>query len=689
MYQNYNNEYEIMDTDIMGYQPRFPLAKAPGSELQQMNYKDWIDMCTNKESEDLFTDISVKDAVTLAVSITTAVLSASFPVAAAALGIVALLIPYWWPQAAGAPGTTQAQFTWNQMMNAAEKLSNKQILENQRSNAIARWQGIQTLGRDFFQAHCDWIKDQNNDVKKDRLRDTFDDFEDSLKFSMPFFRAEGFEVQMLSMYAQAANMHLLLLQEVVKNGKKWGFHQYEVDRYYSNTDPFLGNPGLLQLLAIYTDYCVQWYNTGLQQQYKNNRYNWDAFNDFRRDMTIMVMDIVSLWPTYDLMRYPLPTKSQLTRTVYTDLLGFSGDSEYPQINIERAEQELVQRPRLFSWLRELTFKLKSPSLINFVTGSEMTFNYTASANGYKESKGAPGETRETVVIPSPDVGDDIWRISTQVNTTQIPNANFVRGWNFSFTQSLDQKIAWRTTSSPKIVMQGLSCHGPSIGSCDLCSSNNSCRSINPNYSSPCDDKSVYSHRFSYLGAGLKSDLTRLTYFSYGWTHVSADKNNLLDTHMVTQIPAVKGYDFHQSARVIKGPGSTGGDLVELGVNGGVFVKVVTPASETVSGYTIRLRYAGKTEIPLFLKITQPDSDDRVTIVNLPATTSDDNLTYTAFNYYNSWLGLENVRATQEESIIFLQNFSNENTIIIDKIEFIPIEGSVEAFEADQDLEKAR
>ncbi|PEA02504.1 insecticidal delta-endotoxin Cry8Ea1 family protein [Bacillus cereus] len=682
MNQQHNNEYEIMSTGDMGYQPRYPFSNAPGAELQQMHYKDWMDMCADGESGKTFADLTVQEGVTIAVSIAAAILSVPFPVTAAGLSIISLLVPYWWPETAVTPGTPSAQVTWEKFMSAAENLSNTQIVASKRSDAIARWQGIQTLGRDYFQAQCDWLQDQNNELKKSKLREAFDDFEDYLKVSMPFFRAQGFEIPMLAMYAQAANMHLLLLREVVQNGVGWGFQQYEVDRYYSNTDPFLGNPGLLQLLEGYTDYCVQWYNAGLRQQYENNRYNWDAFNDFRRDMIIMVLDIVSLWPTYDPKRYPLPTKSQLTRTVYTDLVGFSGNSEYLQIDIERAEQALVQKPGLFTWLRELSFELGPLSRINFVRGRQIVFNYTGSSDRYEETKGNPGETRETVVIPAPDVGDDIWRISTQVNTYQIPNATFVRGWNFSFTQSLDQKIAWRTEYSPEIVMQGLSCHGPSVSSCNLCISNSPCRSITPNYSSPCDDKLVYSHRFSYLGAGLKSDLTTLIYFSYGWTHVSADANNLIDPKKITQIPAVKGDYLGRNARVIKGPGSTGGDLVQLSdgtERGTLGMKLTKPPGS--HSYRVRIRYASNTRTQLEI-IWGEDYDS----VIVPATTTDiTNLTYNKFGYFEIRVFSYN-SSSEEEDLI---RVDATGSFILDKIEFIPIEGSVDEYQANQDLEKAR
>ncbi|OUB22991.1 hypothetical protein BK708_17340 [Bacillus thuringiensis serovar yunnanensis] len=59
MNQNYNNkEYEILDTGGMCYQSRYPLAKEPGSEFQQINYQEWMHMCAGEEPVIIFAGTS-------------------------------------------------------------------------------------------------------------------------------------------------------------------------------------------------------------------------------------------------------------------------------------------------------------------------------------------------------------------------------------------------------------------------------------------------------------------------------------------------------------------------------------------------------------------------------------------------------------------------------------------------------
>ncbi|MEH7218010.1 insecticidal delta-endotoxin Cry8Ea1 family protein [Bacillus toyonensis] len=695
MNQNYNNnEYEMMGTGGMDYQPRYPLTNAPGSEFQQMDYKDWMDMCTNESVGDVFGDTAnaVRDGLIIGTGVAWALLGL-IPVvggpASAIAGLFNVLLPYWWPEQAGAPGTPQAQFSWNQLMTAAEEMVDKKILESKRGEATARWQGIQLLGRDYYSALCDWINDQDNAVKKERLRDAFDDLDDQLKLAMPFFSVQGFELPMLSMYAQAANMHLLLLRDVVQNGVSWGFAPYEVDRYYFDPSG-QRSPGLLQLLGIYTNYCVEWYEKGLQEQYNTGR--WDKFNNFRRNMTIMVLDTVAIWPTFDPRRYPLPTKSQLTRTLYTNPVGRGGYRE----NMDSLENDLVAPPQLFTWLREIEIPVgivylddRAPLLC------KQTLQRTLSSTTWSITQGeitTPVIDTLTLTIENPYYQDDVWK----VNTHGISGGtDTVTGWTFNFIKSPDQTLMVNNNIHPGSVTDrwsGFPCRGNDSVICDPCDFENTCRKETPNTSVPCDDKQHYSHRLSYVGAqGGRRDVStpfELIRFGYGWTHVSAD-NNVLDEKKITQIPAVKGY--LTNGTVIKGPGSTGGNLVKLSENDdlNINVAVLPPSgSALVYGYNIRIRYASSAETRLLVE--QVFDDNGPYIYNIPSTSSADSLTYQSFSYYD--LSFHHIGPgiieTPTSSSLFFQN-SGGGDIIIDKIEFIPRNTPGAEYEANQAVEKAR
>ncbi|MGH0945352.1 insecticidal delta-endotoxin Cry8Ea1 family protein, partial [Bacillus mycoides] len=700
------NEYEIIYSDGMYGQPRYPLAKAPGSELQQMNYKNWLSRCQNENIGFTPEEEAVKTALIISTGLAWAILAVIPGInvgvtvgagAAAAAGVLNVLIPFLFPDQTVDNQPAPPQYTQKELMKSVEALTRKEIQESKRVDALARWEGIQTMGRDYYAALCALSKDPDNEETKFRVRQEFNDVEDELKRSMPHFRAEGFEIQMLAMYAQAANLHLTILRDVVRYGKGWGFSQERIDEYYDNQGS-ARNPGLLQLLSVYTNHCVNWYNKGLVEEYRTG--NWNRFNDFRRNMTIMVLDIVAAWPTYDPRLYPLPTESELTRTVYTELLGNTGGTGLTTEGsqpIGIIEENVTVRPQLFRWLRSLNMGAIDGVQTTVLKGGQQKFETTGSSTiidkGWKGDIeiGMKFEEHNSLYWPISPVATKFFNEAVTGFAFGLPDQERYRYLSFFM-----DAVYFPPRGS---FFSGLPCRQEGNIDCEDPCSPNCVKETLPGSQGICIDPNFYySHRLSNVGFGMltANDPQFVTpgtkfaaYFSYGWTHASAKSGNVIALEKITQIPAVKGYDFRQGARVIKGPGSTGGDLVELGVNGGVFVKVVAHGSETVSGYTIRLRYAGKTEIPLFFKITQPDSGDMWEIFNLPATTSDDNLNYTAFNYYTIRLRLEAALVTPKESIIFLQNFSAENNIIIDKIEFIPIEGSLEVYQSNQDLEKAR
>ncbi|MGI6836315.1 insecticidal delta-endotoxin Cry8Ea1 family protein, partial [Bacillus paralicheniformis] len=84
--------------------------------------------------------------------------------------------------------------------------------------------------------------------------------------------------------------------------------------------------------------------------------NWNLYNNFRRDMTIMVLDIVSSWPTYDPIQYPIGgIQSELTRALYTPIRGTTYRSDSAQNTISAIENRMIQKPHLFTWLNRIEF----------------------------------------------------------------------------------------------------------------------------------------------------------------------------------------------------------------------------------------------------------------------------------------------------------------------------------------------
>ncbi|MGH0945603.1 insecticidal delta-endotoxin Cry8Ea1 family protein, partial [Bacillus mycoides] len=693
------NEFEIMGTGSMAYQARYPLAQAPGSEFQGMNYKDWMNRCADGEVGELFADPNaVRNAVVMGAKVTATIIGIAFPPLKVPAQVLSMLIPIWWPEQAGPPGTSEAQFTWKQWMSATEEMMDQKIDTLVKERAIESLQVLQDAIRAYQQAICNLRTDPDNEKYKEDVRREFNDAEDQARAVIIQLRNPKYAILLLADYAQAANLHLLLLRDVVQFGESWGFSALEVQQYYFNNQ--VGNPGLKQLLATYTDHCVSWYNEGLTKRYETG--NWNTFNDFRRNMTLMAMDIVSFWPTYDPILYKVPTKSQLTRIVYTPLVGkTSGYAGVPASTIAEIELNTTnQFPRLFAWLRELSiYKTKSNLELKYC-GFQQSFQNTMVNEIWSEPfKGNQSVDRQTLTIPSPEFNDDVWRIAT----TYYPYMGdyfTINGWQFSFTKGPDKSLY--DYSPSRQVLSGLPCGGSSPSPCDPCNSVDPCSFETLNPALPCDDKALYSHRFAYMGAAIVQaqsnigPLPVLPYSSYGWTHVSADENNLIDAERITQIPAVKGSVIRGNTQVVRGNGSTGGDWVSMGAeqdfNWDLTLSVTFPLNITQS-YRIRLRYACASQSTLDYYGdggTNGPSLPGATGSTINATYSSNNpLTYNSFGYVE----LDNLVSTYNwmtnPNLTIRLDSTGDSPLIIDKIEFIPIEGSVEEYEANLALEKAR
>ncbi|PGM87574.1 insecticidal delta-endotoxin Cry8Ea1 family protein, partial [Bacillus cereus] len=681
MNQNYNNNaYEILDNGGRGCQTRYPFSQPPCSEAAPSNF------CSNTALLSGFSN-NVRNALIIGTGISWAVLGVAGPYASVAAGILNVIIPYLWPEDVE---TTQPQFSWDQLMEATVELINKAIAEEAKRDAIDALQILEINVNHYNTALCNYRQNPDKDIYKSTLRNAFTNVEIKAREAISKLddNPATHAIQFLPSYAEAANIHLLLLRDVVQHGESWGFTSIQVQQYYDNPPGRPGNPGMKQLVGPYTDYCVRWYNAGLQEQYQTG--DWNKFNNYRTMMTVTMLDIVSFWPNYDPIVYPILPKSELTRTVYTPLLGYSGNLLNPQIPIATAESNLVDIPRLFPWLRELRIdsKTRPGGFGTYISGRQPVIQYTL-GNEQMEGgfRGELGETRETLRIPSPQDKDDVWRICTTYACHGVEggSAPLVYGWSFAFTKSADQALY---DQSPMPGPMGLPCIKRTSDPCDPCSP---CEKELPNLSIPCNDKNLYSHRFSYLGAGFEYSpifgYSALWYFSYGWTHVSADPNNLIDLEKVTQIPAVKANLLTGNARVIKGPGSTGGDLVELSSGTEqkrIDIPVTIPAG--ARSYRIRIRYASdmNTNLLVFLSTTFDEFTAPATTTNMT------NLTYNKFGYLETIDYLSDQATDFAETLRIYATGSNDSGIfLLDKIEFIPIEGSVEVYQANQALEKAR
>ncbi|WP_353054861.1 insecticidal delta-endotoxin Cry8Ea1 family protein, partial [Bacillus thuringiensis] len=369
---------------------------------------------------------------------------------------------------------------------------------------------------------------------------------------MPSFRVLGFEVPLLVVFAQAANLHLQLLRDAVKFGEGWDLPSIEIENLYTR---------LTNRTREYTDHCVDTYNKGLDQAYTlqaspqngglyGAEEDWNKFNDFRRDMTIMVLDLIAVWPTYDPLLYTMPVTVELSRTIYTSVRGYK-----PYTSKSQIEHVIVKPPRLVTWLQNFRiYQGYLEEVYNSCIPSDMVtcknnLHYTQSGTTWEE--GPPVTNRRYA-----DIYNFSGNIGEVVTTVCASGRPFVL--ELGFRNKSGQSIGHTRT--------GLS------------------TSLTYLYNSvpKAENSEEHSHRLAFLD-GLQTTATiypppewpsgpsRPSYESeefmgiwgFGWVHNSLTETNTIFSDKTTQIPAVKGYHVDHGATVVRGPGSTGGDLVRL------------------------------------------------------------------------------------------------------------------------------
>ena len=146
---------------------------------------------------------------------------------------------------------------------------------------------------------------------------------------MPDFQTAGYQIQLLPLFVQAANLHLSLLRDGVLFGSQWGWTPQKVADKAAY---------LTQRIADYRQYAQNLYDIFHENRVlitAANAHQCQPFrgvNAFVRQMTLTVLDFVALWPYFDATQYPKPVDAYLDREIYSDPIGTcdnSGDIVLP------------------------------------------------------------------------------------------------------------------------------------------------------------------------------------------------------------------------------------------------------------------------------------------------------------------------------------------------------------------------
>nr|ABS53003.1 crystal protein [Bacillus thuringiensis] len=667
MSPNNQNEYEIIDmapsTSVTNDSNRYPFANEPTNALQNMNYKDYLRMSEGYSPEYLtslspYSQFGTVDKIISIISLLNS--AAGIPGLDFFTGLLQFILDFFAPED-----------PWAELMELVEQLIDQKITVATREKALAELRGLINGYLVYQQSLESWLENPNA-TRASIVREQYVALELDFVTSISSFAIAGQEVPLLAVYAQAANLHLLLLRDVSIFGEEWGLTVNEVNTFYIRQ---------MTYTTEYSDYCVRIYNTGLNKLKGSSASSWVDYNRFRREMNLLVLDIIALFPNYDVRRYPMDTTTELTRVVYTDPIvfderkGVASTHSWTAIAPSFSSIEsLTRRPGLFTWLDQLTIfskRISQPSVfINSWAGHKIsTFRTQKTDILINTTHGDTNNPIKEFVVDTKKV-EDIYQ------TIAYPHAVANEVFYLFGVPKVDFNMvpAGGSANSAHTLI-----FSDSTGGRLESITKNSEAELPPTESlsdTPQPNQVTYSHRLDYATIIKANKSYGSGYIPLlGWTHRSVDRQQTIYPQKITQIPAVKAFSYTESfnVNVIAGPGFTGGDLISLGHLENIYMKLNVPNPQK---FRVRIRYAASTtsylQITGLSNLAQSDRFEQTY-----SNENENNLMFENFQYVEL-RNIFSVDAPLENHQVSIQNYQGNGFVIIDRIEFIPVNATYDA-----------
>ncbi|WP_198090503.1 insecticidal delta-endotoxin Cry8Ea1 family protein [Bacillus wiedmannii] len=656
-YNNTNNE--IIDASTKR-SPQYPLANNPQNSIKTTNYKDWINMCEGNAEAFFLTDEQMVSIVGAAIS----KLLGFVPVVG---DILSFLADTYWPKIAGQEVDTRV---WAGLIrHTANLIDNREaekVIGQATTNLMSLYGALGVYNRFLEQ----WKQNEKSFANlADEVRTQMSALH--LLFTTKIisdFTLHGYESILLPSYASAANLHLLLLRDIAIYGERLGFDPKVLQAYHDEQVLFTRQ---------YTAHCINTYNLTLNAQKPRG---WVAFNQYRRDMTLTVLDLIALFPSYDTHKYPVDKKNvkklsttEFTREIYTALI-----EPNPNKTVEGMEASLTRTPHLFTWIKRLDFYTNTlyPDL-RYLSANRIGFSYTNSST-----------IQQSGIYGDSGFGSNL--------THQLPiNPNIFKS-SITDTRSPSNQITkmdfYKTDGTQASYNSGIT---PTPGDLRTTFFGFSTNENTPNQPSIND----YTHFLTYMKTDVISGGAPKR-VSLAWAHKSVNLNNQIFTDDITQVPAVKSNVLNTQAKVIKGPGHTGGDLVAITSDGVLSGRMEIQCKASVFNeperrYGLRIRYAANSILTVNASYTSQGNTRSITFTTestFTGNTIPTDLKYENLKYKEPFDAILPMRLTSNELTnitIQPQNMSSNQLLIIDRIEFIPITSTVLGDTEKQNLEKVQ
>lgn len=248
------------------------------------------------------------------------------------------LLDILWPDSKEKP-----KDVWGEIKEQVEAIVDQKIADNvylQVSDDLSGLKNNITLYLKEINAYTESLK-TNPQADTNDLRIQWIVTRNMFENARPHFQTAGYELPLIGLFTQFANLYLSLLRDGVAFGKSWG--RTDADHQQDSSD-------LTQSISDFRNYVIEKINShrdSLQQNTPTNHLKMEPFktvNAFIRQMHLKVLDFESTWRNFDVSVFPHGEKVFYTRELYSDPYGssiapgpivpFKAPSKFPlEINI--------------------------------------------------------------------------------------------------------------------------------------------------------------------------------------------------------------------------------------------------------------------------------------------------------------------------------------------------------------------
>jgi len=243
-------------------------------------------------------------------------------------GIISGLVEILWPE-------SQADI-WDQIKDQVEALINKKLADLEYQQVKEDLEGLQKVLNDYTKAL------QHSKSNPTFISEKYNVALGQFEVNQKHFMSKGYEVLLLPLLAQMANLHLALLLDGVSSGNSWGW----TPRIIEDMKSYLSSS-----INTYKKWVDKWYKIGLGQVDipKSGRNlstrQWAAKNKYVRGMNLQVLDISFYWDCFTPNSKQIP---KLTREIYSDPQGTADDNP---IKIDKKVKKKITELSIWGWDR--------------------------------------------------------------------------------------------------------------------------------------------------------------------------------------------------------------------------------------------------------------------------------------------------------------------------------------------------